>query len=70
MSHEEKNREKIADLLQAKVDKRDRGDCWLLWGYILQCFKGSKGWQSTGRTPGSEEQIKEDLGFSGKSGTR
>ncbi|QQP50335.1 Hypothetical protein FKW44_008116 [Caligus rogercresseyi] len=42
MSHEKKNRERIAD---QSGQKRDRGDCWLLSGYILQCFKGSKRWK-------------------------
>ncbi|QQP40722.1 Hypothetical protein FKW44_014867 [Caligus rogercresseyi] len=50
MSHEKKNRERIAD---QSGQKRDRGDCWLLSGYILQCFKGSKRWKLYCRTSSS-----------------
>ncbi|QQP54295.1 Hypothetical protein FKW44_007087 [Caligus rogercresseyi] len=31
--------------LSQGVEKRDLGDCWLLSGYSLQCFKGSKRWK-------------------------
>ncbi|QQP54572.1 Hypothetical protein FKW44_007444 [Caligus rogercresseyi] len=53
MSHEETNREKIADLLQAKVDKKRS---WNLLGALwlqFTMFQGSKDVKGTGRTPGS-----------------
>ncbi|QQP36207.1 Uncharacterized protein FKW44_021230 [Caligus rogercresseyi] len=55
MGHEKKNRERIADLLKAKVDKKEIVEivgCSLVTVYnVSKALKDGKG---TGRTPGSE----------------
>ncbi|QQP38671.1 Uncharacterized protein FKW44_019315 [Caligus rogercresseyi] len=54
MSHEKKNRERIADLLKAKVDKKEIVEivgCSLATAYnVSKALKDGKG---TDRTPGS-----------------